>query len=382
MLPGRPMKLARKAAFSLMELLVVIATIVLLTSLLLPALTQVKGRAKQIKCLQQLREVGIAFHMFAHDHNSQFPMAVPTAAGGTLEFAQNGRRIGGDFYFGFRHFQALSNELGSPKVLVCPADNRTAAASFSLLSNEHLSYFVGITASYDQPGSVLAGDRNVRVTGRGSETTIYPGHTAPLLWTADLHQFRGNLLFADAHVEERHGATTRVASAELLLPTTNRAQARFPKPTGPGSAFVLAPASPSTVSSAPKPDARLAAARVRPEPQLGSPPDIHPPPVRSNTILTDSPSSSAALMPPAPATGSESRSVREPRTSHRLFGYLLIWLLLLLLLLVICAVAMRSWANARNNTPGWHNLGKRRARFTARPRPGELGPDDNHGVRR
>jgi prepilin-type processing-associated H-X9-DG protein len=359
------MKLAPKTAFSLLELLVVIATIALLASLLLPALIQVKGRAQQIKCVHQLREVGIAFHMFAHDHNSQFPMAVPTAAGGTLEFAQNGRRIGGDFYFGFRHFQALSNELGSPKVLVCPADNRSAAQSFSLLSNEHLSYFVGINASYDQPGSVLAGDRNVRVTGRGSETILYPGNTAPLLWTADLHQFRGNLLFADAHVEERRGATTRMASAELLLPTTNRAQARFPKPTASSSAFVLAQTSPST---APTSDARLPATRFRPEPQLGSTPDIHSPPVRSNTVLTDTPASNGARVPAARATGSEPGSVRGPRPSHRFTLYPLLWLLLLLLLLVISAFAIRSWAHARNKVPGWRSLRERRAQWMARTR--------------
>jgi prepilin-type processing-associated H-X9-DG protein len=187
-------------------------------------------------------------------------------------------------------------------------------------------------------------------------------------WTADLHQFRGNLLFADSHVEERRGATTRMAAAELLLPTTNRAVAQFPTLTRPGAAFVLAPTSPSTVSSTPNSGAPPAAARVRPEPKLGFSSDIHTQPVRSNTILTDSPSLNAARVPPARATGSEPGSVREPRPSHRFTGYPLLWLLLLLLLLAISAFAIRSWAHTRNKMPGWRNLRERRAHWTARTR--------------
>ena len=47
----------------------------------------------------------------------------------------------------FRHFQVMSNELSTPKILVCPADTRVAAANFVRLKNQNVSYFVGLEAS-------------------------------------------------------------------------------------------------------------------------------------------------------------------------------------------------------------------------------------------
>ena len=68
----RPIGTSR--AFTLTELLVVIAIIGILAALLLPALSQAKNRALQVQCISQLHQTGQAFHSFAHDHNSQFPM--------------------------------------------------------------------------------------------------------------------------------------------------------------------------------------------------------------------------------------------------------------------------------------------------------------------
>src|SRR6266481_2726239 len=59
-------------AFTLLELLCVIAIITILAAMLLPALNQAKARAMRIQCVNNLRQNGLAFHSFAHDHNGSF----------------------------------------------------------------------------------------------------------------------------------------------------------------------------------------------------------------------------------------------------------------------------------------------------------------------
>lgn len=67
------MRRVRTSAFTLVELMVVIAIIAVLLGLLLPALTSAKQKARGAKCTNNLKQVGMAFLLYAGDSNDQLP---------------------------------------------------------------------------------------------------------------------------------------------------------------------------------------------------------------------------------------------------------------------------------------------------------------------
>ena len=149
-------------------------------------------------------------------------MQTPQAEGGSEEFVTAGTSINGTFYFSYRHLQMLANELVVPKILVCPADiTRESAASFGVLQNSNVSYFVNAYADYNQPSSTLAGDRNI-TNNAGATASLVRGPYG-LRWTSEVHAFKGNVLFSDTHVEQLNNAQmplpgATVANSVFFLP--------------------------------------------------------------------------------------------------------------------------------------------------------------------
>jgi len=61
------------AAFTLVELLVVISIIALLIAILLPSLRRAREQAKLTVCAQNLRQIGLAVHLYASNHRNRIP---------------------------------------------------------------------------------------------------------------------------------------------------------------------------------------------------------------------------------------------------------------------------------------------------------------------
>jgi len=179
-----------------------VAVLAIMVALLLPAMSKAKARSSRINCVNNLKQVGLSFRQWALDNNDEFPMRVSITNGGAMEWTQQG--------IAWRVFQVMSNELNTPKVLVCPWDsdtNRTVAASFGSASvipftnNQNLSYFAGADAVESQTNLLLTGDSHFEVGGKPLAAKLQElSNRKAIGWTKARHERKGNLGITDGSV--------------------------------------------------------------------------------------------------------------------------------------------------------------------------------------
>ena len=109
------------------------------------------------QCICQLKQIGLAFRMWAVDNSDRYPFNVSTNSGGTMELCARG---GDGFDAGATfHFQVMSNELSTPKILVCPADSsRQPAVDFGKIQAVNVTYLMlsGTNKDETNPQEILA----------------------------------------------------------------------------------------------------------------------------------------------------------------------------------------------------------------------------------
>ena len=172
----------------------------------------------RINCVNNLKQIGLSFRIWEGDNGDKFPMHYATTNEAMMQLIGSGKA--------YLLWQTMSNELSTPKLLLCPLDERHTVATNSFVtgfSDANISYFLNLDANDAYPQLILSGDDNLAVNG----VRVRPGllnlsTNAWSGWTKERHNGAGNIALSDGSVQ-----TTTSTDLQNAVQSTGVATNRF-----------------------------------------------------------------------------------------------------------------------------------------------------------